>query len=54
MIAHRLSTIIDADKIIVIDKGQIVEQGNHQQLIALNGKYAALWLAQQKNASVMS
>lgn len=48
MIAHRLSTIIDADKIIVIDKGQIVEQGNHQQLIALNGKYAALWLAQQK------
>jgi len=53
MIAHRLSTIIDADKIIVIDKGQIAEQGNHQQLISLKGKYAALWLAQQKDTSAI-
>jgi subfamily B ATP-binding cassette protein MsbA len=43
VIAHRLSTIQSADKIIVMDKGKIVEQGNHESLLALNGHYAKLY-----------
>ena len=43
MIAHRLSTIVDADQIIVLDNGSIAEQGKHQDLLDLNGKYARLW-----------
>ncbi len=46
VIAHRLSTIQKADKIIVMKKGRIVEQGNHQELIALEGNYANLVLMQ--------
>ncbi|MEH6469248.1 MAG: ATP-binding cassette domain-containing protein, partial [Porticoccus sp.] len=42
VIAHRLSTIENADRILVMDKGQIVEQGSHQQLLAKNGRYAQL------------
>lgn len=42
-IAHRLSTIAAMDRLIVMDKGQIVEQGSHQELLALNGVYAKLW-----------
>lgn len=42
VIAHRLSTIENADRILVMDKGQIVEQGNHDQLLALNGRYSQL------------
>ena len=42
-IAHRLSTIAAMDRLIVMDKGKIVEQGTHQQLLALNGVYAKLW-----------
>ncbi|MEE8056908.1 MAG: ABC transporter ATP-binding protein/permease [Pseudomonadales bacterium] len=48
VIAHRLSTIVDADKIIVLNKGMLVEQGNHQQLLAQDGHYADLWRTQQK------
>ncbi|GEA10273.1 ABC transporter ATP-binding protein/permease [Alteromonas sp. KUL49] len=47
VIAHRLSTITDADTILVMHKGAIVERGTHSELLALNGHYAALWLAQQ-------
>ncbi|ADE20023.1 ABC transporter ATP-binding protein [Mycoplasma crocodyli] len=43
IIAHRLSTIKEADNIIVIDKGQIIEQGNHDKLILHNGQYANLY-----------
>ena len=48
VIAHRLSTVIDADKIVVLEHGRVIEQGNHKQLIARNGVYAMLWLTQQK------
>ncbi|WP_441426013.1 ABC transporter ATP-binding protein [Arthrobacter sp. YAF34] len=46
VIAHRLSTIRDADLILVMEAGQIVEQGNHAQLLAAGGAYAALYAAQ--------
>ena len=47
VIAHRLSTIIDSDNIIVMSHGEIVEQGNHQQLLALQGQYSKMWQIQQ-------
>lgn len=47
VIAHRLSTIIDSDNIIVMSHGDIVEQGNHQQLLALQGQYSKMWQLQQ-------
>ncbi|MGX1113098.1 ABC-type transport system involved in Fe-S cluster assembly fused permease/ATPase subunit [Pseudoalteromonas sp. MBR-15] len=47
VIAHRLSTITDADKIIVMQNGKVVEQGQHQQLLAANGEYARMWQLQQ-------
>ena len=45
-IAHRLSTIAALDRLIVLDKGQIIEQGTHQELLALGGVYAQLWAHQ--------
>ena len=47
VIAHRLSTIVDADNIIVMKEGEIIEQGNHQNLLALNGHYKNMWQLQQ-------
>jgi subfamily B ATP-binding cassette protein MsbA len=49
IIAHRLSTIMNADKIFVLDQGKLVEQGNHDELLAENGIYANLWHMQTRN-----
>ena len=46
VIAHRLSTIANADQILVMEQGQIIEQGQHEQLLASKGKYYALWQTQ--------
>jgi ATP-binding cassette subfamily B protein len=46
-IAHRLSTIADADRIVVLEKGLVVEEGKHDDLLAQNGRYHALWSMQQ-------
>ena len=50
VIAHRLSTVVHADQIIVLEQGCIIEQGNHEKLLAKGGAYAELWAAQQKEA----
>ena len=47
IIAHRLSTVVDADEIAVMDGGRIVERGSHVRLLSQQGRYAALWQAQQ-------
>lgn len=51
MIAHRLSTVVDVDKILVIDKGRIVEEGKHSDLINMNGHYKKLWDEYQKSVN---
>lgn len=47
-IAHRLSTVLDADEIIVLEKGRVGERGTHQELLRKNGLYSKLWEAQTK------
>ncbi|MBP6899241.1 MAG: ABC transporter ATP-binding protein/permease [Burkholderiaceae bacterium] len=47
VIAHRLSTVVDAQAIVVLDAGRVVEQGTHAELLALGGRYAQMWRLQQ-------
>jgi ABC-type transport system involved in Fe-S cluster assembly fused permease/ATPase subunit len=49
IIAHRLSTVIDADQILVLDKGKISEAGTHQELLKNKGLYAQMWAMQQSD-----
>ena len=50
IIAHRLSTIVHADQILVMDHGQIVERGTHEELFSVNGKYTEMWQMQERAA----
>ena len=50
IIAHRLSTVVDADEIVVLDEGRIVERGGHAQLLAARGGYADMWARQRQAA----
>ncbi|MFL0797511.1 MAG: ABC transporter ATP-binding protein/permease [Cellvibrionaceae bacterium] len=50
VIAHRLSTVVDADSILVLHQGEVVEQGDHQALLQQRGRYAHLWELQQQEA----
>ncbi len=52
VIAHRLSTIVDADQIVVMHEGRVVEQGDHRSLLAQDGVYANLWRLQQEQREV--
>jgi ABC-type transport system involved in Fe-S cluster assembly fused permease/ATPase subunit len=52
VIAHRLSTVVDADEILVLDHGQIIERGRHDELVARGGHYAAMWNKQKEAAAV--
>jgi ATP-binding cassette subfamily B protein len=51
MIAHRLSTVANADRIVVLDQGVVVEEGTHADLLARQGRYAALWQRQASEAA---
>ncbi|HZR02031.1 MAG TPA: ABC transporter ATP-binding protein/permease [Burkholderiales bacterium] len=48
IVAHRLSTVVDADQILVMDHGRIIERGTHEALLALRGAYAQMWALQQR------
>ncbi|MBX3625612.1 MAG: ABC transporter ATP-binding protein/permease [Rhizobacter sp.] len=50
VIAHRLSTVVEAHQILVMEQGRIVERGTHAELLALQGRYAAMWQLQQNTA----
>jgi ATP-binding cassette subfamily B protein len=50
LITHRLSTAMFADKIFLMEEGQVVESGNHDELLMLNGRYADSWFASKKQS----
>lgn len=52
VIAHRLSTVVDANEILVLDKGRVVERGRHEELLARKGAYAAMWNRQRESEEV--
>ena len=51
VIAHRLSTVVDADEILVMEEGRLIERGRHDQLLATGGHYAGMWARQQEEAA---
>jgi len=53
VIAHRLSTVVDADEILVLDHGEIVERGRHQELVNRGGHYASMWNKQKQAAEAL-
>ncbi len=53
VIAHRLSTVVNADRILVLDNGNVVEQGTHQALLAADGPYSRLWKMQQSSQELV-
>jgi ATP-binding cassette subfamily B protein len=50
VIAHRLSTVVDANRILVMEHGKVIEQGTHRDLLALGGTYARMWALQLRDA----
>jgi ATP-binding cassette subfamily B protein len=54
VIAHRLSTVMDADQILVLHQGRVLERGTHMQLLELKGEYARMWALQQQQAQAQA